>query len=159
MEPARYANDISRLRQAGWTCSWLSEPLRHPQRVLARYPWLPQEYWDFVVGLEEVVSRDETRWILSPADFDIALDHAFTHDCWERISVDSAEGNHKLISAITAFWDAHLPIYFDVSDGYAYHAIRVSDHSGVVVSGREPEFEDSAEIAFPSFSAFLAHLS
>ena len=117
MEPARFANDISRLRELGWKCSWLSAPLRHPQRVLARYPWLPQEYLDFVVGLEEFASRDETRWILAPSDFDIGLDHAFTHNAWERLSIDSAEGDSDLISAITAFWDAHVPIFFDVSDG------------------------------------------
>lgn len=130
-----------------------------PQRVLARYPWLPDDYLDFVTGLEECASRDETRWILAPSDFDIGIDHAFTHDAWETIGIDAAEGDLELISSITAFWDAHIPIFFDVSDGYAYHAIRVSDRSGVVVAGREPEFEDSSEIVFPSFSAFLAHLS
>jgi hypothetical protein len=72
---------------------------------------------DFVVGLEEFASRDETRWILAPSDFDIGLDHAFTHNAWERLSIDSAEGDSDLISAITAFWDAHVPIFFDVSDG------------------------------------------
>ncbi len=159
MEPARYAAAIRRLRGSGWTCAWTDEPLRHPQRVLARYPWLPDDYLDFVIGLEEGVSGDETRWILAPSDFDIGIDHAFTHDAWETIGIDSAEGDLELISSITAFWDAHIPIFFDVSDGYAYHAIRVSDRSGVVVAGREPEFEDSSEIVFPSFSAFLARLS
>lgn len=159
MEPARYASDISRLRKSGWTCTWLDEPLRHPQRVLARYPWLPEEYLDFVLGLEEFANRDETRWILTPSDFDIGIDHAFTHDAWETISIDAAKGDSELISSITAFWDAHVPIFFDVSDGYSYHAIRVSDHSGVVVSGREPEFEDSAEIVSPSFSGFLSRLA
>jgi hypothetical protein len=159
MEPARYAADINRLRESGWTCAWSNELSRHPHRVLARYPWLPQEYVDFVVGLEEFASRDETRWILAPSDFDISLDHAFSHDAWETISIEAAEDDSACISSVTAFWNAHIPVFFDVSDGYAYHAIRVSDRSGVVVSGREPEFEDSAEIAFPSFSAFLAHLS
>ena len=159
MEPARYAADISRLRESGWTCAWTDEPMHLPQRVLARYPWLPEDYLDFVIGLEECASRDETRWILAPSDFDIGIHHAFTHDAWETIGIDAAEGDLELISSITAFWDAHIPIFFDVSDGYAYHAIRVSDRSGVVVAGREPEFEDSSEIVFPSFSAFLAHLS
>ena len=159
MEPARYASDIRRLREAGWVCSWQAEPTGHPQSIRDRYPWLPKEYLDFTTGLRECVSRDETRWILSPSEFDSRLDQAFRHDAWEQISLDAAEGDSELLTSITAFWDAHIPFFFDVSDGYAYHALRVSDRSGIVVSGREPEFEDWADVVFPSFSAFIAQLT
>ena len=102
-------------------------------------------------------SPDGKRWFLSPPDFDRREDHAFTHDEWERLSLDAARGDVALTDSIVEFWDRHIPIYFDVSDGYAFHALRVADHQGAVVSGREPEFEDVSLVA-KSFTAFLSQL-
>ena len=111
----------------------------------------------FVRGLDECVSPSETRWILSPVDFDIRHTHAWRHDEWEQLSLDAAEGDEGLIKGIRSFWDSHIPISLDVTDGYSFHALRVSDRSGAVVAGREPEFEVASEVAF-SFRDFLARL-
>jgi hypothetical protein len=157
MEPASYQPEIARLRSLGWTCEWHPEPTEFPPEIHLRYPWLPPEYLDFVRGLDECVNPDETRWILAPADFDIRQHHAFRHDEWEQLGIESADGDEALIREIRSFWDAHIPICFDVGDGYSFHAIRVSDRSGVVVAGREPEFEVVSEAAF-SFREFLAGL-
>ncbi|RYD67178.1 MAG: hypothetical protein EOP83_03345 [Verrucomicrobiaceae bacterium] len=107
--------------------------------------------------MSECTNRDESRWILAPADFDIREDHAWKHDEWERLCLESAEGDEGLIREIRSFWDAHIPICLDVGDGYSFHAIRVSDQSGVVVAGREPEFEATSEVA-SSFREFIAGL-
>ncbi|QIF02690.1 SMI1/KNR4 family protein [Roseimicrobium sp. ORNL1] len=158
MDPSAFTSHIARLRSLGWTCQWHPQPVHLPLSLRSRYPWLPPDYIDFVTGLDECVSSDETRWILAPADFDLHEHHAWQHDAWETLSVESAAGDEQLVAQIREFWDAHIPISLGVGDGYSFYAIRVGDRSGVVVTGREPEFEDIAEVAL-SFTQFLAHLT
>jgi hypothetical protein len=47
--------------------------------------------------------------------------------------------------AIVAFWDRHLPVLMSVRDGYGYLAIERD--SLRVVSGREPEYEETTPVA------------
>jgi hypothetical protein len=165
MEPARFASQIEKLRAAGWSCLWKKEehtptldategPLAGPR---ARYPWLPEAYLTFVRDLEVCANAAETRWILAPGDYLPGQDHAFTHDEWERLSLEACDDDEALAAQVRQFWDGHFPFCMDVSDSYAYHAIRVADGSGVIVHGREPEFEE-VEIVAESFEAFLAML-
>lgn len=158
MEPIAFASQIAHLREHGWSCHWHSQPIELPSPLLIRYPWLPNEYLDFVCGLDECVNPDETQWLLAPADFDPREHHAWTHDEWERLSLNSANGNATLITEIKRFWDAHLPICLGVGGEYSYYALRVGDGSGAVVSGRGPEFEDASEFA-ANFTQFLSHLT
>ena len=156
--PDQFLEAISRLRDLGWRCVWRQNATSSPSEILERYSWLPDDYLNFTASLQECVSPDETQWILSPSDFDRALDHAFAHDEWERISVEAADGDAATVRKIRRFWDAHMPIHFDVSTGYSYHAICVGDRTGHVVCGREPVFED-VEPVVGSFTEFLHQLS
>lgn len=158
MEPIAFISQIHRLRGLGWSCRWHAEPVELPASLRARYPWLPSDYLDFVCGLDECVSPDETRWILAPSDFDIREHHAWRHDEWEQLSLDSADGDSDVMAEIRSFWDGHFPISLGVGDGYSFHALRVADGSGSVVMGREPEFEDTSDVAV-SFTQFLSHLT
>ena len=100
MEPVAFSSQIGRLRGLGWSCRWHSQPVELPSVLRTRYPWLPPEYLDFVCGLDKCVNSDETHWILAPADFDITEHHAWRHDEWERLSLNSANGDEDLIAEI-----------------------------------------------------------
>lgn len=157
MEPAKFASQIARLRSRGWTCRWRAEASPLPDSLRARYPWLPAEYLNFVTNLEECVNREQTSWLLTPNDFNPQIEKAFAHDAWERLSLEAADGDKELIATIRAFWDVHIPIHFYVTDGYAFHAIRLTDRRGQIVQGREPEFEE-VEVVADSFGEFLARI-
>lgn len=111
----------------------------------------------FISHLEICANTSDTGWILTPKDFDPEIEKAYAHDEWERLSLEAADDDEEMSQAIRAFWDQHIPIHFDVSDGYAYHAIRLIDRSGQIVHGCEPEFEETKVVA-NSFSEFLAQL-
>ena len=83
----RFNTEINRLKELGWTCEWHDKPSGLPENIRNRYPWLPEDYLEFVESLDECFNKSETRWILSPSDFDIREHHAFTHDEWERLSL------------------------------------------------------------------------
>jgi hypothetical protein len=158
MEPVAFRTQIERLRSIGWSCRWGREAVGLPSHVQSRYPWVPSEYKEFLSALLDCVSPAETTWILPPADFAGTSDSAFAWDEWERLSLDSADGDEGLISEIRTFWDSHIPICLSIGDGYSFYAIRVSDQSGLVVTGREPEFEDACPVA-ASFTEFLSKLT
>jgi hypothetical protein len=74
------------------------------------------------------------------------------------MSLDAADGDIRLVTAIRKFWDSHLLFLFSVRGGYSYHAIRTAEPGfGCVVEGREPEFEEAWVVA-ESFDEFLASL-
>ncbi len=56
---------------------------------------------------------------------------------------------------IKSFWNEHLPICLSLKDGYSYYALCLKD--GTIVTGEEPEFEETTEVA-PSFRDFLQML-
>jgi hypothetical protein len=153
MIPASTKSEIARLRGLDWQCIEVDQKREFPEHIRKRYKCIPREYIEFVESLMECTNTTNTQWFLSLDDFAGTSGYAFAWDEWERMSLESAEEDPELIRSIREFWDAHLPIHFDVSDGYAYHAIRLSD--GVVVAGREPEFEETEEVA-SSFLDFLA---
>ncbi len=145
MLPAYAESEIARLRGLGWQCIVADKKREIPEHIRKRYKRIPREYIEFVESLIECTNKANTQWFLSADDFAGTSGYAFAWDAWERMSLESAEDDPELIRSIREFWNAHLPIHFDVSDGYAYHALRLSD--GAVVAGREPEFEEVEKIA------------
>ncbi len=119
--------------------------------VSQRYPHLAEDYVEFVSAFDECWSEKHQMWFLSAADFRGESDKAFKWDEWERMSLDSAEGDADLIEQIRSFWDQHIPILHSVGSGqYEYLALRLSgENAGAVVHGFEPEFEQ-ADIVCPS---------
>ena len=71
------------------------------------------------------------------------------------VSLDAAEGDNSWTAEIKSFWNEHLPICLSLKDGYSYYALCLKD--GTIVTGEEPEFEETTEVA-PSFRDFLQML-
>lgn len=155
MIPSFIESKIARLRTLGWKCIWANKKREIPSHILKRYENIPSEYIEFVESLTECTNQTNTRWFLSVEDFSGISESAFTWDEWERMSLEAAGEDPKIIRSILKFWNAHLPIHFDVSDGYAFHAIRLSD--GAIVTGREPEFEE-IDVVAGSLQDFIASI-
>ena len=126
-----------------------------PRWITDRYHHIPDLWRQFTAAVSELSSGDETTWFLCAEDYDSRLDHAFWWNEWERLSLESAEGDEVWTAEIKSFWDDHLPIVLSVGDGYAYYAVSMED--GAVVYGREPEFEGCERVA-GSFEEFLKHI-
>ena len=163
MEPKAFGSEIHQLRVAGWSCRWreLSGSSANvedlPHDVRQRYPWLPEDYLGFVRGLLLCADANDTRWILTPHDYVAGDERVYSHDEWEKLSLEACGDDEGTVRRVSDFWDGHFPFFMDVSDGYAFHAIRVTDRSGVIVSGKEPEFEE-VQVVANSFTDFLGQL-
>jgi len=104
--------------------------------------------------MKEVVSADDTCWLLTVQDYAGRSDSAFAWNEWELCSLDAAAEDLEWINQIKSFWDRHLPIAISVSGGYSYYALK---EDGTVVSGIEPDFEETSFVA-SSYAEFIAHL-
>ena len=150
---------ISRLRESGWTVEEQSgRSFQLPPDIAARYPRLPEALIEFLSGLTLCMDSSQKTWFLCQGDFEGSSGSAFRWDEWERLSLDAARGDARLISEIRGFWDTHFPFLFSVHSGYAYHAAcTAGDRFGHVVVGGEPEFEEAQPVA-DSFESFLEEL-
>lgn len=101
----------------------------------------------------ELSSSDQTVWFLSRDDYNVSGE-PFAWNEFRRISIEAAVTESERLE-IAAFWREHVPILLGVAGDYWYLAVR-SD--GVVVSGREPEFEATDQIA-PDFRALLTAIA
>jgi len=99
-----------------------------------------------------VCQSEQTSWFLSEEDFFQTDESKFIWNEFEKISIEAAEDDEKLIQEVNEFWDLHLPIIFRVGGDYEYYAINISN--GSVVYSFAPYFEEAEEVAI-SFYDFL----
>lgn len=146
---------FQRLRNQGWQCVGNASPSKWPETINQRYPWIPEDFRTAMVELDEVVSSDQTCWLLTAREYMGDSESSFAWNEWERQSIEAAGDDRDWIKQIESFWNKHLPIAISVKDGYAYFALR---EDGSVVAGREPEFEETTVVA-PKFERFIADLA
>lgn len=91
---------------------------------------------------------------MSINDYCGSSDLAFSWNEFEKISLNSAEGDDDWKQEIIKFLDRYLPVIISVRSGYAYYTIDTKSSSGVVVYGFEPEFEEIEEVS-NYFNEFL----
>jgi hypothetical protein len=143
---------LNRLATAGWKAKLRRTPETLPSDVIERYEWIPLEVREFVGSLEFLVSPQETAWFLTPGDFSGISDSAFRWNQWELDSIAASEGDRRSLANIVEFWNQHFPLVMSVKNGYAFFAIERT--SLAIVSGEEPEFEDTSMVA-PSLDGLL----
>lgn len=114
-----------------------------------RYNNIPQEWIDFITNYKDIVNATEDTWFVTFSSDEVG---DFTHDEFEKMSIEVAEDNADWQNEIKAFWDNHFVIVMSVKSGYSYYAIDLNTNE--VVYGFEPEFEEVTVVA-SSFSAFL----
>jgi hypothetical protein len=148
---------IGKLKASGWQAEMHADGKRFPDHILQRYDWVPTGWLEFLSQVSNIVNPEETVWVLSPSDYRHDTDAAFPADAWERLSLECAaqENDNAWAAKIRAFWDEHFPVALSVGSGYAYYALRKSDHQ--VVHGMEPEFEGTSVFA-GSLGELLAKL-
>lgn len=139
-----------------WTLSLAGEPAPLPDAIIRRYAAIPADYLDFAGRLEKCMSRDETLWFITPAGFAESDPDKWRYNEFEILSLEAAEDDEDWQEEITAFWNCHLPVVMRTGDSsYSYYALRLSD--GAVVTGEEPEFEETEKVA-DSFAEFLGKI-
>ena len=123
-----------------------------PVQILERYKNIPKSWLEFIDGYGAVLNENGTVWLLTADNFYPKREDEFRYNEFELISLDAADDDDEWKDDIKAFWDNHLPIVMSVKDGYEYFAVELD--SGNIVSGFEPEFEETEVIA-EDFDDFL----
>lgn len=150
-------NSLARtLSHSGWSVIQNPGERREslPIHIAARYPIIPASLTLLLSSFQAIVSPDEKSWFLCCPDYNESGQSAYRWNEWEILALEATGSDRKWQTEIKRFWDSHLPFFLSVGQGYAFFAIRLSD--GAVVMGREPEFEETTEIA-KSFDDFLRH--
>ncbi len=135
--------------------SWIRTPAKVVDTnaltaVLRRYNLRPDgDVWAWIIGFEQLVTRDEQQWFLSHRDFTKQSEEdAFRWNEFEQMSLEAAVDDLAWKKSITGFWDRHLPLYIDVRSGYRVLVVRVANGVGAgIFESVEPEFEELTPFA------------
>jgi hypothetical protein len=143
-----YRKILEELARSGWNVDILSHRRSLTGEVIARYPWMPADYREFIEEVNAAVNPEQTAWLLTVSDFSPVSDRLWAWNEWERQSLDAARNHrfgavdHGWTRDIKDFWDHHLPILTSVKSCYAYWAL---EHPGSnVVLG---EYEECTTLA------------
>jgi len=128
--------------------------LELPQDVILRYSNISNEYKQFLTFVDTCIAPDEKSWFLCLNDYKGIGDSAYRWNEVEKMCLYEAEDDDEWKEEITQFWDTHLSILFSVRSGYTYYALDTESELGAIVSGYEPEFEETDMIA-SGFFEFL----
>jgi hypothetical protein len=146
---------LQSLKELGWIVELRAEFAPLPSHITMRYPWVTDEL-ETALGWMQLVQRpDEQVWLLASTDYDETSGSAFAWNEMELQSLEAAKGDVSWCSEIKQFWDGCMPIALSVAAEYAYYAVRPD---GMVVHGREPEYED-ARVFSSTFPEFLQRVA
>ncbi len=149
---------IKQLAEKGWRVNLTNTAFILPREIRERYKALPVEVSDILSGISACISPDEKSWLLCMPDYHSESEAAFSWNEFEKESLQAAEGDDDWLNEIKAFWDTHFPVFISIRSGYEYSAISLDKESfGMIVSGREPEYEETTVIA-SSYSEFISTL-
>lgn len=143
---------VKYMKESGWEVELFEDENTYLSNIItARYTNIPKQWLEFIKTVKCMMNAEETIWFLCANDYEIQSEDAFQWNEWEKLSLESADGDTEWESRIKAFWDDHLPIIMSVKGGYFYYAVSMKD--GAVVRGAESEFEE-CEAAAASFTEF-----
>ena len=144
---------VAYMENQDWTAKMNGEQeFSLPEPMKSRYAGYPESWVRFVAIVKSMVRKDERAWFLCAEDYNMQGDKAWQWNEWELLSLEAAENDTAWKDAIRKFWNAHLPIFLSLENGYAYYAISMKD--GSVVYGAGPEFEECETVA-DSFEDFM----
>jgi SMI1 / KNR4 family (SUKH-1) len=102
----------------------------------------------FIKSFNTLANEEDNTWYIPLEDY---LKEDETEGfAWNEFEVESLEyaEDESQITAIKNFWNNHLPFMMNVKNGYAYLAIVLNgEDKGKIVSGNEPEYEETVTIA------------
>jgi hypothetical protein len=105
------------------------------------------DFLDLISQYEILSNKEDNIWFLSVKDYLKKNDgEGFAWNEFELQSLESAEESQR--DNILQFWKIHLPFLMGVKNGYAYAAIVLEGpDKGAIVTGNEPEYEETTKIA------------
>ncbi len=135
-----------------------------PNVLTQRYQTLPASLSVWIQVVQTLVAPHGQAWFLTGRDYR-EHDHAavadreaaFAWNEWESMSLEAAIDDADWQQQIRSFWERYVPIVIIVQPEYAFYAIDTHSGDGAVIYGREPEFEQSEEVA-SSFEEFLQRI-
>jgi hypothetical protein len=152
---------LEHLESANWEIVPAKSHAVLPGQLVGRYGGvLPADYVNFLLSIDRCVHPAADVWFLGLEDFSVPS--AYSWDEFEQQSLAAAEDDESWQQEIRSYWDNVVPIALSVRTGYSYLGLRLGGPgAGIVVLGREPEFEESLVIA-PTFQqlceAMIDHL-
>jgi hypothetical protein len=155
MDEKELVSFLETLVRAGWEVKMKTDvSLDIGDDVNSRYSSIPDEYLAFLRNVSVCRNQTDTVWFLCEDHYAGKDDSAFLWNDFEIQSLKAAGSDEELIAEIKGFWHRHFPFLISVKYGYAFLAMSVSsDDYGVIVSGREPEYEEVIKIC-GSFQGF-----
>jgi len=106
------------------------------------------DFIQFIKSFKILANEEDNTWFI-PLEEYIKKDEieGFAWNEFEVESIKYAEDETQK-NAIKNFWNNHLPFMMSVKSGYAYLAIVLDgENKGNIVSGNEPEYEETSIIA------------
>lgn len=137
-------------KKNNWDLVEDNKPL--PIEILNRYKNLPKSWLSFIDGYGTIVNDEDNIWFLTANNYYPKNEDEWRYNEYELISIDATDGSEELLNEVKSFWNNHIPIVMSVRNGYEYIAIELE--SGNIVSGFEPEFEETETVA-ESFDEFI----
>lgn len=137
-------------RKNNWNIVINSEKIDLLDSIKNRYN-IPEQWFNFICNLSICENHSSTKWFLTPNDY-LSITKGVQWNEFELQSLEFA-GNEK--EKIISYWNTHLPIILSVDGEYSYYAI--DTENGSIVSGYEPEYEESTVIA-DDFNTFIENV-
>lgn len=128
------------LAAAGWAVEFNTSMQDLPTEFTDRYGWIPRDAIELFRSVRSCVAPTQKAWLVASSELDGSSGAAFAWNQWELDSLEAAEGDVALKSAIVRYWDGCCPVFISVDGRYAYLGVRRSD--GRIVGGEEAEYEE-----------------
>lgn len=149
---------LDKLSAAGWEIELYPAAEAVPLPIVGRYANVPEDYKVFLSLVSSCVSPEGKDWFVTLPEFAGTTDSDYAWNEWEKMSLDSFEGNEEWQAGTKAFWDVHIPVFLSVASGYSYVAYDLTtENYGKIVHSRDPFWEEPTTVA-DSFVAFLQDL-
>jgi hypothetical protein len=133
---------------------WQFEPAKEnlevdlKNNIDGKFSKVTNDFLLFINSFTLLANEDDNAWFIPLEDY-LNKDEVegFAWNEFEMESLEYAEDDSQ-VKVIKNFWNNHLPFFMSVKNGYTYIAVVLDGESkGSIVSGNEPEYENTTKIA------------
>lgn len=127
--------------------------------VKERISKTPKSFLDFVEYFDLLANAEDNIWFISLKDyFKPNNGEGFAWNEFELQSLEYSDEEEK--KGVIEFWNNHLPFMMSVKSDYSYVAIVLDgENKGHIVTGSEPEYEDTVVLADSLDEFFETYIS
>jgi SMI1 / KNR4 family (SUKH-1) len=146
----KYNDFIKELKSFGWQFepSDKDTAIDINASINGKLAKINDDFISFIKSFNTLANKNDDTWFIPLHDYlNEEETEGFAWNEFEKDSLEYADNETQKIS-IENFWKNHLPFMMSVKNGYAYLAIVLDGkNKGNIVSGNEPEYEETVTIA------------